>query len=235
MLRYPAGQGSAQLVLSGDGRRPASAWVSWTLTFSYPFYRQLQQKNAPLLSHTAAIFSMVMPFTAPSSAERRRAHERTVGLRHLTFHPRGSGSMGRVLNDADDSSEERHAVAVVSYSWWKHTLARDPAVLNRRFQICDAVFDIVGMASPEFLGSKVGEAPDIWVPTSMMKWFRQRGEDTKKIHPVPLPGRGTTQTRYLHRPSHSDVDLLLRQITRGFSDAELSQKNLDALARLISS
>ena len=55
-------------------------------------------------------------------------------------------------------------MAVVSYSWWKRDLAGDPAVLDRKLKLGTTIFNIVGVAPPEFFGTVVGQAPDIWVP-----------------------------------------------------------------------
>ena len=77
--------------------------------------------------------------------------------------------MGRTLTDEDDSTEGNHPVAVVSYSWWKKDLARDPDVLNRTLKIGDTTYSIIGVAPPEFFGTTVGESPDIWIPMSMVE------------------------------------------------------------------
>ena len=76
---------------------------------------------------------------------------------------------GRTLNDADDNSEGDHPVAIISYAWWKRSLARDPNVLNRTLKLGATTYNIIGVAPPEFFGTKVGEAPDMWVPLSMVK------------------------------------------------------------------
>ena len=64
--------------------------------------------------------------------------------------------IGRTLTDQDDSTQGNHPVAVVSYSWWKKDLARDPDVLNRTLKIGDTTYSIVGVAPPEFFGTEVG-------------------------------------------------------------------------------
>jgi hypothetical protein len=69
----------------------------------------------------------------------------------------------------DDNTDGDHPVAGVSCAWWKRALAGDPAVPNRKIKLGKTIFNIVGVAPPEFFGTNVGEAPEIWAPLSMMK------------------------------------------------------------------
>jgi predicted permease len=232
MLRSLPVKDPQQLVVLGEGRETGIglSFVD-TQLYSYPFYRQLQQRNA-VFSDTAAIFSMTNAVHGFVEG-RTDAEPMNVQLVSGTyFSTLGvQATMGRVLTDADDNSEGGHAVAVVSYSWWKRDLARDPAVLDRKLKIGDTIFDIVGVAPPEFFGTKVGEAPDIWVPTSMMKavppsWGGYKENFTQYLYLV-----GRLKPGISIAEATSDVNLLLQQITRGFSDADLSQKNLDELAK----
>ena len=160
----------ARLVLLGEGNEGGvtDRYGSTTL-YSYPFYRQFQQKNA-VFSDVAAIFSMSGNIHA--TIDGRDATE----LMHAqivsgTYFPTLGVQplIGRSLTDDDDNSEGDHPVAVISYAWWKRGLAGDPAVLNRKIKLGTIMFQIVGVAPPEFFGTSVGEAPDIWVPMSMMK------------------------------------------------------------------
>jgi hypothetical protein len=140
-----------------------------TTLYSYPFYRQMQQKNA-VFSNVAAIYGTEQrvhgTIDGRDDVEEMHAH-----LVSGTYFPAlgVQPALGRALTDEDDNTEGDHPVVVVSYACWKRALAGDPAVLNRKIKLGTTVFNIVGVAPPEFFGTKVGEAPDIWVPLSMMK------------------------------------------------------------------
>jgi MacB-like periplasmic core domain len=169
MLRSLPVRDPSQLVLLGDGDDygVTDSYGSTTL-YSYPFYRQMQQKNA-VFSDVAAIFSFLNRVHGTIDG-RDEVDEMYVQLVSGTYFPTlgVQPALGRALTDEDDNTEGDHPVAVVSYAWWKRALAGDPAVLNRKIKLGTTIFNIVGVAPPEFFGTKVGEAPDIWIPTSMM-------------------------------------------------------------------
>ena len=115
--------------------------------------------------------------------EPEMIHVQTVSGTY--FQTLGVGAqMGRVLNDADDSSEGDHPVVVISDGFWKRSLGSDPLVLNHTLKLGKAVFDIVGVAPAEFFGTKVGEAPDAWAPLSMAQTRPSRvGAGTRRTFP----------------------------------------------------
>ena len=108
--------------------------------------------------------------------------------------------VGRTLTDADDTSEGDHPVVVVSHAFWKHTLASDPNVLDRKLKLGTTIFNIVGVAPPEFFGTKVGEAPDMWVPMSMTKsvppgWDAYKNNFTQSLNLMGRLKPGVTMER----------------------------------------
>jgi predicted permease len=135
--------------------------------YAYPVYRRIQKENQ-VFSDTAAIFSMtndVYGFVGDRSAPEPMKIQLVSGTYFETLGVQAA--LGRVLTDQDDNSEGGHPVAVVSYNWWKRGLGRDPDVLERTLRVDSKVYSIVGVAPPEFFGTKVGDAPDIWIPLSM--------------------------------------------------------------------
>ena len=237
MLRSLPVKDPGQLVLLGTGDEDGiGTSIVDTELYSYPFYRQLQQKNA-VFSDVAAIFSMtddvhgfVLGASGQAPADSDLMHVKLVSG---TYFPLlgVQAQVGRTLTDADDTSEGDHPVVVVSHAFWTHTLASDPNVLDRKLKLGTTIFNIVGVAPPEFFGTKVGEAPDMWVPMSMTKsvppgWDAYKNNFTQSLNLMGRLKPGVTVER-----ATSNVNLLLQQITRGFSDADLSKKNLDKLAR----
>jgi predicted permease len=220
----------AQLVLFGNGLDEGisdgfpNRWL-----FSYPFYREMQKRNH-VFSEVAAAFSMsnrVHGFVQG----RRDSEPMNVQLVSGTYFPMlGVQAMvGRALYEDDDRTQGGHPVAMVSYAWWTQNLARDPSVLNKKLTIGSTSFSIVGVAPPEFFGTKVGEAPDIWIPLSMQKevppGFDGYNDDMfESLHLMARLKPGVTAPE-----ATANVNLLYPQILRGFSGAPLTQENLQKL------
>jgi predicted permease len=230
MLRSLPVRDPAQLVLLGKGTASGiTDDFARTQLYSYPFYRRMRAENQ-VFSDTAAIFSMtngVHGFVEGRSESEPMNVQLVSGSYFDTLGVRAFA--GRSLNDADDHSEGDHPVAVISYAWWKRSLARDPNVLNRTLKLGATTYNIVGVAPPEFFGTKVGEAPDMWVPLSMVKEVPPNfgGYNDNFSESLLIMGRLKPAVSIVE--ASSNVNLLFRQILLGFPDAKLSQENLQKL------
>jgi len=232
MLRSLPVKDPQQLVLLGKGQASGiTDDFGGTQLYSYPFYRELQKRNQ-VFSETASIFSMRSDVHGTVSG-RNQAEPMQVQLVSGTYFPLlgVQAMMGRALTDQDDSTQGDHPVAVVSYSWWKKGLARDPNVLNRTLKIGDTTYSIVGVAPPEFFGTVVGESPDIWIPMSMVEQvpphFKGAYSDSFTASLLILgrlkPGVSLAQAT-------TNVNLLFQQILRHLRGS-LSQDDAKALKR----
>ena len=226
-----------QLLLMGTGDwNGISDGFAITDAYSYPFYRQFQQKNA-VFSSTAVIFSMlnqahgfVLDPTGRASVEAQPMNIQLVSGTY--FETLGVQALhGRMFTDADDNSEGDHPVAVISNAWWKRDFAGDPSVLSRRLKLGDTVFNIVGVAPPEFFGTKVGESPDLWIPLSMMRSVPPHWEGYKDNFSESLLLFGRLKSGVTSQQATANVNLLFQQILRSFPDAKLNQENLGKLAK----
>jgi predicted permease len=199
--------------------------------YSYPFYRQFQHKNA-VFSDTAALFSMMNDVHGFVDArlDSELIHVQTVSGTY--FQTLGVGArIGRVLNEADDSSEGDHPVVVISDGFWKRMFGADPSVLSHKLKLGDVVYDIVGVAPAEFFGTMLGEAPDAWAPLSMAGvippgWGKYKENFSESLHILGRLKPGVTMER-----ATANVNIVFPQILRSFPDAKLTQENLTKLQR----
>lgn len=230
MLKSLPVKDPAQLVLFGNGLdQGISDSFPNTLLYSYPFYRQMQKKNQ-VFSDVAATSSMTNRVHGFVKG-RVDAEPMNIQLVSGTYFPMlgVQAMMGRALSEQDDLTHGAHPVAVVSYAWWTRNLARDPSVLSKELTFGSIVFSIVGVAPPEFFGTKVGEAPDIWIPLSMQKevppgFDGYTDNMFESLHLMARLKPGVTNAE-----ATANANLLFQQILRGFSGAPLTQENLQKL------
>jgi predicted permease len=237
MLRSLPVKDPGKLVLLGTGEDwgVTNSFAS-TYLYSYPFYRQIQQRNQ-VFSSVAAIFSMHNDVHGTLEGRREPEPMHVQLVSGTYFSTLGvSAARGRVFSDKDDRIPGGNPVAVVSNSWWKKALARNPNVLNRTLKLGETTYSIVGVTPPEFFGTKVGEAPDIWIPLSMSgmvppypcgdtaNCYKNDFAESLDIFGRLKPGVSVSQAT-------TNVNLLFQQILRGFPDAELNQRNLDRLKK----
>jgi len=227
-----------QLVLLGTGNDDGIGnSIADNELYSYPFYRQLQNRNN-VFSEVAAVFSMtddVHGFIVDKSDQVNTESETMhVVLVSGSYFPMLGvrAHLGRMLEESDDTTQGDHPVAVISRSFWQRAFAADPDIIGRKVKLGSSFFTVIGVAPSEFFGTKVGESPDIWVPTSMTKsvppgWDFYTGNFTQCLNIIARLKPGVSMAT-----ASSNVNLLLQQITRGFSDADLSQKNIRKLEQV---
>jgi predicted permease len=202
-----------------------------TELYSYPFYRQFQRKNA-VFSDTAAVFSLMND--VHGFVDNRQDPEliNVHAVSGTYFQTLGVGAqVGRVLNDADDSSEGDHPVLVISDGFWKRMFGGDPSILNHKLKLGSVVYNIVGVTPAEFFGTKVGEAPDAWAPLSMAQlippgWGRYNDNFSESLYILGRLKPGVTMAQ-----ATANINFLFPQILHSFPDAKLSQENVANLAR----
>jgi predicted permease len=170
MLRMLPVHKPEELVLFGSGGPMGVENVfpnAATDLFSYPFYRDFQQKNQ-VFSGVAAMQSLPNDIyaTVGSATETEPLSARLVSGTYfsvLGVNP----VVGRVFTDADDQGAGAHPVAVLSYGVWDRRFQRDRSIVGQHLTVGSTVFTIIGVAPPGFFGTIVGESPDLWIPLSM--------------------------------------------------------------------
>jgi len=92
---------------------------------------------------------------------------------------------GRLLVRDDETSGSGIPV-VLNFDYWKREFGADPRIVGKTLQLGKVVYTIAGVTPPEFLGTVVGDAPDIYLPP----WdiTRNPAHDTSQIASRGIPG-----------------------------------------------
>ncbi|HVU46312.1 MAG TPA: permease prefix domain 1-containing protein, partial [Terracidiphilus sp.] len=141
MLRSLPVKDPSQLVALGSGTWSGiSDGFAITELYSYPFFKQMRQSNA-VFSDMAAVYSMQSTVygRVEGHANPEPIHVQMVSGNF--FSTLGvQAQMGRMLSDADDNREGGNPVAVISYNWWKRSLAEDADAIDRKVKLGDTMF-----------------------------------------------------------------------------------------------
>ena len=74
-------------------------------------------------------------------------------------------SAGRTFVEADDTPGIEQSVAVISYNYWQRRFRGSASAVGQTVTLNRTPVTIVGVTPPEFYGTIVGAAPDIFVPS----------------------------------------------------------------------
>src|SRR5690348_5800842 len=179
-----------QLVLFGSGKDMGMTTAfpdkSCDL-FSYPFYRQVQQRS-DVFSGVASLLSITWNVHGFVNANEDMQRMQVQLVSGSYFPVLGvNAAVGRVLTEADDQTSGGHPVAVISDAFWQKRFGANPAAVGKTIAIDNTIYTIVGVAPKEFFGTTVGRAPDLWVPLAMDKqlppahWNGRNDEDAQSL------------------------------------------------------
>ncbi|MGO8732332.1 MAG: ADOP family duplicated permease [Terriglobia bacterium] len=233
MLRELPVRRPQQLVLFGTGSAAGNTDLfASTELYSYPFYRQMRQKNQ-VFSDLSAELSFL--FTKMHGAVGEGAELEPMDVQLVSgsyFSCLGvKPILGRSFTEAEDAPAGGHPVAIVSYSWWNRRFGRDPATVGRTLTLGSTVYTIIGITPAGFFGATVGESPDLWIPLSMEKqvqpgWTRLEDKSFESLYILGRlkPGVSAGQAQ-------ANVNLLARQIWQGYAGVTLTKQEQEDLQR----
>jgi predicted permease len=71
---------------------------------------------------------------------------------------------GRILQTADDVLEAPAQVVVLSHGIWVNQFGADPDIIGTTVRINTVPFEVVGVAGPDFRGTRLSYTPEFWMP-----------------------------------------------------------------------
>jgi predicted permease len=232
MLRDLPVQKPSELVLFGTGRAAGSTdRIADTELYSYPFYRQMREKNQ-VFSELAAVMSLTFNKMHGAVAGSSTLESMDVQLASGSYFSLlgVKPALGETFTPADDAPAGAHPVAVISYSFWKRRLDGDASALGKTLTFGSTPYTIIGVAPPEFFGTTVGQAPDVWIPLSMEKQLSPgwNGLDNRQFESLYIIGR--LKARISAVEAESDVNVIARELWTDFAGSVPGREQQEDIA-----
>ncbi len=129
---------------------------------SYPDYRDLRDRNRS--------FESLVLYNIVGGVGLDTGHENPSVVWPYTvsgnyFDALGvQPYLGRFIHASDEHGPNSVPEIVLSYALWHSRFHGDPAVVGRTVQINKYPFTIIGVAPPDFRGTELFFAPDLWAP-----------------------------------------------------------------------
>ncbi|MPY89105.1 MAG: hypothetical protein GEU99_14405 [Luteitalea sp.] len=90
--------------------------------------------------------------------------------------------VGRVFTEADDQQGCGSPGAVLSHGFWQARYGGDPGVVGKTIMLARRPFDVIGVATPGFLGVEVGRTFDVALPLCAEPLVRGEDAATGRRH-----------------------------------------------------
>lgn len=138
-------------------------------------------------------------------------------------------ALGRLLTPEDDKAIGTHFVVVLSHDYWRTRFALNPNVLNEALIVNGQSMTIVGVAPRGFIGTVLGNNPDVFVPLTMRALMQPgfNGFENRRTYWAYLFARlkpGVTMdqaTVAINGPYHSIVNDVEAPLQKGMSDSTM--------------
>lgn len=127
---------------------------------SYPDYLDYRQANT-VMSGLAVISPAAFHLSARGETERVEGELVSGNY----FEVLGvTAARGRLIASADDEGNGGDPVAVLSFRLWQRRFGGEAGAIGSRIKLDGHDFIVVGVASEQFEGIRIGAPRDVWVP-----------------------------------------------------------------------
>lgn len=167
-------------------------------TFSYPNFRDLQQRNEVF---SDLIAYRIMTFNLSHDGINERKWGYTVSGNY--FESLGvKAVLGRAISAADDQTPGAHPVVVVSHEFWQQSFAGSPDIIGKELIANGRSYTVIGVAPQGFIGTEVISAAELWFPLAMQtqldagnNWLDKRDVENLFVQGLLNPGVNATQAQ----------------------------------------
>ena len=130
---------------------------------SLPDYRDLKARDHSFQNLTAS--AMFFASLGRGTDAQRVTTELVTGNYFEALGVRAQ--LGRVLQPSDDVAPGQHPVAVISDAIWRKSFAANPSIVGQAIFLNGQPLTVVGVLPPEFNGTVVSMAMDVFAPIMM--------------------------------------------------------------------
>lgn len=195
--------------------------------FSYPMFRDLERSQKALSGLAGfRVFPANLSF-AGSTASAAGFLVSGGYFDVLGLQP----AVGRLIQKGDDLTPGQHAVAVLSYDYWRNQFASRETVVGETLVVNGLPMAVIGVAPKGFQGTTLGHQPKVFVPISMRSAVTPGWDDfeNRRSYWIYVFGRlapGMTQEKALqalnvpYRGLIRDIEIPLQE---GVSEATLER------------
>jgi predicted permease len=127
---------------------------------SYPDYVDYREQNT-VMSGLAVLAPTAFHLSTGPEAERVEG-ELISGSYFDVLGVRAAH--GRLITSADERGFDANLVVVISYRLWQRRFGGAPGIVGQTIRLDGRDFTVVGVASQDFDGTKVGAPRDVWAP-----------------------------------------------------------------------
>jgi predicted permease len=140
-------------------------------------------------------------------------------------------ALGRLFTPEDDKTVGNHFVVVLSHRYWQTRFEGNPAILNETLVVNGQAMTVVGVAPRGFLGTTLGDVPDIFVPLTMrglmqpgFNGFQNRRQYWAYLFARLKPGVSIEQaTVAINGPYHAIVNDVEVPLQKGMSEQRMAE------------
>jgi predicted permease len=133
-----------------------------TPSHSYPDYRDLRDRNR---SFDSLILYNIMGGVGLDTGHGNPSVVWPYTISGNYFDALGAKPyLGRFIHASEEHGPNSVPEIVLSYALWHSQFNADPAAIGRTVRINKYPFTIVGVAQPDFRGTELFFAPDLWAP-----------------------------------------------------------------------
>lgn len=187
--------------------------------FSFPNFRDFRDRNDVL----SGLF--VYRFV-PLSLSRSGANERIWGFEVSGNYfdvLRVNAIKGRTFHQDEDNTPLANPVAVLSYEAWQKRFGGDPGIVGKDVLLNNHQFKVIGIAPAGFKGTELVYTPEIWLPSSMMKWAEPGADWLEDRNTRNFFANGRLKPGVSARQAEASLNLLAQQLAKEYPDTNEGQ------------